>query len=58
MTRSPTQLTLALGEVQRFQPVTHLPDGLLQALAELLLGALDATAVPKREMCDEPEDHA
>ena len=56
-TRSLTQLTLELGDVQRLQPVSHPPEGLLQALAELLLGALGVTA-PKTEVCDEPEDHA
>ena len=55
--RSPIQLRLELTEEQRFRPVAHPPEGLLQALAELLLGALDAAA-PKGEVRDESQDHA
>ena len=55
--RSPTQLTLGLVDERRFRPVTHPPEGLLQALAELLLRALDTTTPPAKEACDEPQDH-
>lgn len=56
--RPPIQLTLSLAEEQRFRPVAHPPEGLLQALAELLLGALAATPALKEEACDELQDHA
>ena len=56
--RPPTQLTLDLVDGQRFGPVAHPPEGLLQALAELLLGALDRAKSPAKEACDEPQDHA
>lgn len=56
--RSPTQLTLGLIDEQRFRPVTHPPEGLLQALAELLLGALDTTTTSAKEVSDELQDHA
>lgn len=59
MTSRPrTQLTLDLVDEQRFRPVAHPPEGLLQALAELLLGALDTATSPAKEVCDEPQDHA
>jgi hypothetical protein len=56
--RPPTQMALDLVDGQRFRPVAHPPEGLLQALAELLLGALDTVTSPAREACDEPQDHA
>ena len=56
--RPPTQLVLDLVDGQRFRPVAHPPEGLLQALAELLLGALDTVTSAAREACDEPQDHA
>jgi hypothetical protein len=56
--RCPTQLTLGLVDEQRLRPVAHPPEGLLQALAELLLGALNTTIAPAKEVSDEPKDHA
>lgn len=56
--RPPIQLTLDLVDGQRFRPVAHPPEGLLQALAELLLGALDTATTPAKEARDEPQDHA
>ena len=51
--RSPTQLTLDLVDEQRFRPVAHPPEGLLQGLAELLLGALHTATPPAKEVSDE-----
>ena len=56
--RPPTQLTLDLVDGQRFRPVAHPPEELLQALAELLLGALDTATPHAKEVSDEPQDHA
>lgn len=58
--RPRTQLVLALEREERFRPVTHAPEGLVQALADLLLEALAAdvalTANGKGTR-DESEDH-
>ena len=64
------QLVLELPRPERFQPLTERPEGLLEALAELLLEALGSpadqpdpqnrkTAAQARAMegDDEPEDH-
>ncbi len=59
--RPRTQLVLALDREDRSRPVTPTPEGLVQALADLLLEALgtDRTAtVTGKEVRDEPEDHA
>ena len=51
--RSPTQLTLDLVDEQRFRPVAQPPEGRRQALAELLLGALNTPTPPAKEVSDE-----
>jgi len=55
------QLVLDLGRGDRTIPLAPAPDGLLQALADLLLEALgdQNKAIPtRREACDAFEDHA
>jgi hypothetical protein len=64
------QLVLDLMRQQRFRPLAEKPDGLLEALADLLLEALGPTApdpgpqttvaeeqASTKETSDEPEDH-
>ncbi len=59
MARRPTpprQLTLAIERPRH--PGVELPDGVVQALADLLLEAVAAdVATDGREVGDEPEDH-
>ncbi len=59
--RSRTQLVLALDREDRPRAVTNTPEGLVQALADLLLEALGtdrATTATGKEVRGEPEDHA
>ena len=67
MTRRPrTQLVLALDHGDRSRPTAHspvtpTPEGLVQALADLLLEALGthgAEMATGKEVHGEPEDHA
>ena len=54
------QLALDLDRGGRHGPAAPAPEGLLQALAELLLDALgkQSKAIPaEREACDASEDH-
>lgn len=55
------QLVLDLGRAGRTIPLAPAPDGLLQALADLLLEALgnqNKVIQTRREVCDASEDHA
>ena len=55
-----SQLVLDLDRGERGLPRAEAPDGLLQALADLLLEALDEQnrAIPaEREACDAFKDH-
>jgi hypothetical protein len=59
--RSRHQLVLDLNRGGRTLPPSTAPEGLLTALADLLLEALDNQnkAVPaEREVCDASQDHA
>jgi hypothetical protein len=59
--RIPNQLVLDLDRGGRPIPLPPAPEGLLQALADLLLEALakQNRAIPVRQgACDAPEDHA
>jgi hypothetical protein len=59
--RIPNQLVLDLGRGGRTIPLPPAPEGLLQALADLLLEALakQNQAIPVRQgACDAAEDHA
>jgi hypothetical protein len=54
------QLVLDLGRTGRTIPLAPAPDGLLQALADLLLEALgnqNKVIRTRREVCDASEDH-
>ena len=56
---SRTQLTLVLEREDRHRPIPHAPEGLVQALADLLLEALGAgSSVTTREGGDEHQDYA
>jgi len=58
--RSPDQLVLDLGPGGKENPLTAVPEGLLEALAELLLEALgeqDKATSTVQEACDAAEDH-
>lgn len=56
--RSRTQLVLALEREEGFPPVTHRPEELVQALADLLLEALGVTPTATREGArDDLENH-
>ena len=55
------QLVLDLDRCGRTRPAAPAPEGLLQALAELLLDALgrqNKAIATDREACDAAEDHA
>jgi hypothetical protein len=54
------QLVLCLELEQRPRPIEHPPDGLVQALADLLLEALGEEVKEQantEERADEPQDH-
>ena len=58
--RSRRQLELALEREDRFRPVTHRPEGLVQALADLLLEALGEPRTERTSTNggrDDSEDH-
>lgn len=58
--RSRHQLALDLDRGERTDPRSVAPEGLLTALADLLLEALGGqnSAIPvEREVCDAPQDH-